>query len=379
MKILHLTLDYRPSIGGIATHIENLNRFLREQGVDSKVLHIVENSEEEGLENYGDTMKFHIKGDLKDLNKFLKIGKIRRVIDYVSPDMVHVHSFNALEFVVYRWKYPWVWTAHFSSLKEFAESKSLKDRLVKVVLKRIYRDASAIIAVSKFMKDVVSKLTDNPRIFVIPSGVDVERFRMEKSREEIRRMLGIPAERKVIFFPSRWVPFKGLHILMDAMDILKRRTPDLYRKTLLLLTGKGAGNMDYIRDMEKRIENHSDNVVVLDTIPPHEMPLYYSASDIVVIPSVKEPLGIVVLEALASGVPVIASRTGGIPDIIEDGVNGILFEEGNPEHLFEKLKELLENEKLATYLSRNGLKTAERFSWREIASRVKALYESVTR
>ncbi len=379
MRILHITLDYRPTIGGIATYVENLHLFLNRRGIDSRILHIVEDSGRDGLEDEGTGVyHLHMKKNLRDYRKLTQAGRVRRVVERLNPDLLHLHTLNGPEYIFYRWKYPWVWTGHFSQLKSLLESTRPKDLIVKAVLKRLYMDARVLIGVSTTSAELISRLVEHPRIRVVPGGVDIDRFRPdEKDRREMREKLEVGGDDIVVFYPSRWAPVKGTHIMAQAIDHIAREMPSVFRKLVFLLTGRASAPVSYRREVEEKIPPDA-RVIIMDRIDPQDMPLYYRASDIVAVPSLFEMQGISVLEAMASAVPVVASKVGGITGILRDGMDGFLVEPGNPAELADKIIHLSESENLRRKMGEVARKRAMEFSWTRVAERMEEIYREAS-
>jgi glycosyltransferase involved in cell wall biosynthesis len=110
-----------------------------------------------------------------------------------------------------------------------------------------------------------------------------------------------------------------------------------------------------------------DNVILIGRVPNYAMPIYYSSSDIVLLPSLSENFPVVALEAMSSGKPIIASRVGGIPELVSNNENGILVSPGNVEQLVGALLRLLENQSLRNRLGNMGRKLVEEeYDWKKI-------------
>ncbi|GEM_PF-767444 len=376
MRILHLTLDFRPRIGGIATYVENLHLFLNRRGIESMVLHVVENSDRDGFEDEGTGVyRLHMKKNLRDYRKLTQGSKVRRIVEKLNPDLLHLHTFNALEYLFYKWRYPWVWTAHFSQLKGLLESKKPKDVIIRAVLRKIYMDARVLIGVSTYSAQLVSRLVEHPDIYVVPGGVDTDRFRPnEEDRLKMRGRLNLNDEDILVFYPSRWVPVKGTHVLAKAINHISRQMPSLSKRLVFLLTGRATAPPSFRKEVESLIPPDA-RVIMMDQIEQSRMPLYYRASDIVAIPSLFEMQGMSVLEAMSSAVPVVASNVGGIPGILRDGMDGFLIEPGNHVELANKIIHLSESKELRERMGKVARKRAKDFSWSRVAERMEEIYE----
>lgn len=165
---------------------------------------------------------------------------------------------------------------------------------------------------------------------------------------------------------------KGLHVLVRAFPFVLKEFPNAQ----LFIAGKGYME-SFIRILIKSL-HLDENVKILGFIPDEKLPKLYALSHPFVLPSLYcESFGITLLEAMASGKPVVASNIGGIPEVVKDGVTGLLFKRGNPEDLADKIIMVLENRSLSESLvfnAKNLIK--ERYSWPVIASCMEDLYEN---
>jgi glycosyltransferase involved in cell wall biosynthesis len=209
------------------------------------------------------------------------------------------------------------------------------------------------------------------RTRVIYGGADPERFRPNPS-----------VERSGVLFVGRITPHKGVDRLIAAL-------PPGARLDVVGSTGhdQRPPECDY-PDLLRRLSAGRD-VRFLGPVSDRELPDLYRRAGVLALPSVEltcygrrvrvsELLGLVVLEAMASGTPVIASRLGGVPEIVEDGVTGFLVEPGNAEELRERLEELLGDRSLVARMGRRARElVVERFTWRACAERCLAAYEEL--
>ncbi len=215
---------------------------------------------------------------------------------------------------------------------------------------------------SKFLASRMPSLDD--KITVLPAGVDTERF-CPTDREAARREFGLPAG-PLVFFLSRLDKahyFKGLHILVRAL----KQAPE----ATLVIGGDGELRGRYERHAAKHL---GERAIFVGDVSESDLPRYYVAADVVVLPSIDrtEAFGLVLLEAMACGTPVVASRLRGVQTLVEDGVSGYLVAPGNEAELADKITSAAgERERM----SPNARRIAAGFSWTDIATRLKQLYE----
>lgn len=210
-----------------------------------------------------------------------------------------------------------------------------------------------------------------PRIVTVPCGVDTVRFR-PLGRARARRELGLATDEPVVLFVGRIEPLKGIEVLIRAAAQLEGR----FR---LLVVGGDGKDRERKAGLQALAEEMgiAGKVTFLDAVPHHDLPLYYNAADICVVPSYYESFGLVAIEAMACGVPVVASRVGGLKETVQDGRTGYLVPWRCPEPFAERLDLLLSNEPLRRSLGREARAAAERFRWSEVAARVEDVYHDL--
>ena len=188
------------------------------------------------------------------------------------------------------------------------------------------------------------------KIVVIPNGINLDEVTTEYTMEESRNILGLPHDVQIILFFGSLVPYKGPDILLKAFRSIKKEFP----KVKLIFAGRGQMH-DELCDLSKQFGLEND-VVFTGFVKEEEKPLYYKASDIFCLPSttMAESFGIVNLEAMASGIPIVSTDLGGIPDIVKEGENGLLAKPGDYKSLVNSLLCLLRDNKLKKKLGNNG-------------------------
>ncbi len=211
------------------------------------------------------------------------------------------------------------------------------------------------------------------RMHTIPCGVDLKLFH-RRDRSASRRQLELPEDSPVLLWVGRLERLKGVDILIEAAAQLARRD-----FTLLLVGGdERAGSLRAELEAQAEREGIAANVRFTGAVRHDDLPLYYSAADVCVIPSYYESFGLVAVEAMACGTPVVASRVGGLASTVTDGVNGYLIPWRCPEPFAEKLEVLLGNAELRANFSRAARRSVERFRWRNVALGIAGVYDTVT-
>lgn len=212
---------------------------------------------------------------------------------------------------------------------------------------------------------------DPERLVIVPNGVDVNRFSPNIDGEIVRRRFGIGGNLFVLFVGS-FLPVKGVRYLLESVPIVQSAMSNV----TFVLVGKGYRR----QSLESLCESLgvSKNVIFAGQVQYSEIPLFHAACDVLVSPSLSEGFSNVVIEAMASGRPVIGSRVGGTFDQIEDGLNGYLVEPKNPQKLAEKIIDLLSSPERREAMGRESRKIAENeFSMDLRVKRTLELYESL--
>ena len=210
------------------------------------------------------------------------------------------------------------------------------------------------------------------RIAVIPCGVDTELFR-PMPQVEAKRLLALPPD-PLLLYVGRLQPIKGLETLLEAMTALDGAAQ------LLIVGGDQDepenGHADYLRERVS-VLGLRERVSFLGAQPQERLRLFYAAADATVMPSYYESFGMVALEAMACGSPVIASRVGGLTTTVRDGVTGFLVPEGDAGALAERVALLLEDRGRRAQLGREAQRWAAEHRWPCVAEAVCRLYSDL--
>jgi len=214
------------------------------------------------------------------------------------------------------------------------------------------------------------------RVFVVPPGVDLSVFQ-PVDRDEARRKIGYGPGR-LLLFVGRLERLKGVEVAIRALALLRDRNHDDVRLLILGEDSKDGdeGEKDRLKAVAADV-GVRDRVDFLGSVAHHELPYFYSAADVCVMPSYSESFGLVGLEAQASGRPVVGSDVSGLRSVIRDQVSGYLIAGHDPAEYAERIGRLLEDPELAQQMGRRGRLLAQRYSWTRTADRLRELFEDV--
>lgn len=225
---------------------------------------------------------------------------------------------------------------------------------------------------------------DIQRIVVIPCGVDLNHFHPIE-QVTAREQLGVPPHpHKMLLFVGRIEPLKGIDTLLRAMALLVEYHPAWWGDICLAIIGgdrretpdQWSTEMRRLRRLQGEL-GIGELVTFQGSQDQRKLPVFYSAADAVIVPSHYESFGMVALEAMACGTPVIASNVGGLRYTVRDGETGLLVPREDPAALAEKIAVLLDDEAFRLQLGQQATQTAQRYSWTTIASEIRELYDEV--
>lgn len=246
----------------------------------------------------------------------------------------------------------------------------------RLILPRYLQAYSKIIATSQtYAKSsrILRKL--GRQVTVVPNGVDCDRFHPGVNATGLRRSLRVEGKFVLLFVGAltKWHRYKGLDLLLRSLRIAVGDDPDL----LLVVVGDGDLRSDYLRLSEWL--GLKENVIFAGDVSDDLLPQHYALADALVLPSrdMSEGFGLTLLEANASGKPVIASRVGGIPSVVQNGHNGLLVPPNEPAELAKAILQLKRNPQQCEEMGSNGRVFAQLHDWTVVASRTEQVYKEL--
>ncbi len=393
MRVDVISREYPPEVyGGAGVHVAELVRALRPD-LDVIVRCFGMPRDEP------DVFSYLVPAELSGANPSIATLGVDLQIaqDVAGANLVHSHTWyaNAAGMLASQLHgIPHVVTAHsLEPLRPWkAEQLGGGYRVSRWIERSAFAEASAIIAVSEGMKRDIMRsypFLDEARVTVVHNGIDLERWKPVND-DEIVRGLGIDPTRPSVVFVGRITRQKGLPYLLKAAALLPHDVQ-------LVLCAGAPDTPEILAEVQAGVaglQSERSGVIWLDTLlSHHELAAVLSQATTFVCPSVYEPLGIVNLEAMACSTPVVGTATGGIPEVIDDGVTGRLVPidqvgdgTGTPidpdkfiADLAATLREVVSDPERARRMGAAGRRRAERdFSWTSIADRTRAIYGSLT-
>ena len=383
MKVGMFTREYPPEVyGGAGVHVTELTRFMREI-VDVDVHCMGAPRDEAGVYVHGvDPALADANGAIKTLSTGL------RMADAASGlDVVHSHTWYSglgghLTGLLH--EIPHVVTAHSLEPDRPWKREQLGGgyNVSSWSEKNAMEYADAVIAVSSGMKDSILRAyprIDDAKVHTVLNGIDPEKWYPDAGT--IADELGVDTSRPVVAFVGRITRQKGVPHLLKAAQ--------RFDEGIQLILCAGAPDTEEIaaetEGLVEKLQAQRDGVFwVKDMLPPERIRQVYSVADVFVCPSIYEPLGIVNLEAMACGTAVVASRVGGIPEVVVDGETGVLVDydaadaEGFERRLAEAVNAVAGDRERAAAMGAAGLERAKsEFSWRTIAQQTVDIYKGL--
>ena len=247
---------------------------------------------------------------------------------------------------------------------------AVRNPALKLLTRQVLRHVDGTAAVSRDLAERMDRLAPGlPRVHVIPNGIDIETFR-PGNRYDAREELGLPKESTYLLFVGGLIPVKGIAYLREALSPLLQDRPGLR----LLLAGDGPLRPE-LESWARRTA--PAQVHFLGGVPHERMPTVYRAADGFVLPSQNEGLPNALLEAMASGLPCVASPVGDIPRVIRHGRNGLLLQAQDALELRKQVLRMLDDPDEAASLASHAFESAQAFSEQVSFDRVIQLYETL--
>jgi len=389
VRILLLSWEYPPRVvGGLGRHVGALSRSLAAQGHDVHVVtrgyaaddlpddeviegvHVVRVGEAPPVIDFGTQLVPWVLA----FNNRVQAAAHRLAREHGPFDVLHAHDWlvaYATAGLKEAWDLPVVATVHATeSGRHQGWLPGPMNKLIHQVEWWLTYEARRVITCSQYMHDQVVELFTKPpeTLDVVPNGVDVRDFALPDAEVAAFRRELAPPDTNVVLFAGRLEYEKGVQTVLDALHGLRERVGD----TEFLIAGVGT----YSEELRRKVSELGleDHVRFTGFLADHELRLHYAAADIAVAPSIYEPFGLVAVEAMACGTPVVVGDTGGLREVVSGG-HGLTFTPQDADHLTDVLAQVLTDGSLAAELTLRGRdRILARYDWDDVASSTVDVY-----
>lgn len=369
-RILYISYHINPLVnpgcrtsGGMNIVLNYLSRYLTDLGHDVCIITSHE------LEK---TKVVHVNGyRIVCIPKTDFRNHLKEFVDDFKPQIIHLHYWKSGKYSDPLFgKYPIVVSFHTLGIPKKLLGFSVEGERIRIEQYLVDLSDAVITSSSCERNDLIEHYNAEPvRVTTINLGVDSRVFR-PIPKDLAKRFVGL--NDRFILYAGRLVQDKGLHLLLHAM----KRLP--LEIKLLIVGGTQEEIQDFKNKYPKLVEG--DSRIVFKGIVEHSyMPFYYSSAECVVIPSLYESFGLVALESMACGVPVVASNTGGLSVLVKNNFNGYLFERGNVDSLAQRLHDFLEDKSNALLMRERAFRSTKKYNWNDTVRKYLQVYSAIIR
>ena len=361
MRIGLISADFAPNIGGVAAHVVELGTALGRAGHDVHIFTLPIGDQKMPTSNWRG-MTVH-RPAIRKSKPFYTWAMHRFLKDFLKTqplDVLHVHGMRPLE-ATRALNVPVLFTNHTSGfLKRLEKGKRAKQRAGKMLT-----HIAHVLAPSEELVEATRTVGYMGDVDFIPNGVDTNRFQPGPPSERIH--LNLREDETVVLLARRLVEKNGVVVFAEA--ITKMDNPN----TRFLFAGDGP-EREKVKSILKK-GNCLEKAIFLGNVPNDRMAALYRAADISVLPSFMEATSITGLESMATGLPLVGTRVGGIPTLVQHEKTGLLVEPGSPDELATAISKLLENPSLRTKMGQAARERAiHHFSWDHLATATALVY-----
>jgi glycosyltransferase involved in cell wall biosynthesis len=376
-RIKILRIQSRICIGGPAVHTEMLSRYMPGDRYESVVVggavDMHESCRADDLKRKGVDVRIldDMKRSLAVLRDLKSIYKIYRMIMREKPDIVETHTakagatgriaaFLAGVPVIIHTFHGHVFDGYFGPF--VTQAILLIEKVLACITTQI------VVLSEKQRHDIAMKyrIAPSKKVKLIPLGFELDRFLSLHRNGHLRKELGVSSDAKLIAIIGRIVPIKNHEMMLRVMEKLNEGKMEVH----LAVVGDGelkntivkAGNRKYIHFLGWR----------------SDLEYIYSGIDLLALTSLNEGTPLAIIEAMASGVPVVSTAVGGVPDIVVDGENGFTCEANDDEEMYKKIESILMNKELnSTFISNARKRVIERYMYQRLIKDMDELYQNV--
>jgi len=387
MNICMLSWEYPPRIvGGISRHCQGLARALAKMGHTVYLITLdfpgaPYYEEDEGVRVYRTAIELGHPNFIVWVllfNHFME-KKVAMLSKQEKFEVIHAHDWLVAPASISSKHYlgaPLISTIHSTEVGRSRGLHNPDSYLIDGLEWWLTYESKRIIVISNSMRQEVRehfRLPDE-KIDVIPNAIDSSKYEIRVDRDDVKRRFGIDSSERIVLFIGRLVPQKGVEYLIMATPKIIEKHPE----ARVVIVGNGWSK-DYLLNLASSI-GCQHKVLFLGFLSDQDLIELTLSSDVLVIPSIYEPFGIVALEGMAAGVPIVASNTGGLAEIIEHDKTGFLAYKENPDSIAYGVNKILSDPGYASWLVQNAKrKIREVYSWDAVARKTVETYEKALR
>ena len=384
MRVLMLSWEYPPRVvGGISRVVHDLSHKLVNSGHDVTVV-TYKDGNVPYFEDDDGVLVYRVDNFMISPNNFidwimqLNFNMIAKAGEIIAEkgkfDVIHAHDWltaYAGKTLKHAYNTPLISTIHATEAGRNSGIRGEMQKYINDTEWMLTYESSEVIVNSHYMKNELQRLFGLPyeKINVVPNGVNLTLFNDVERDYDFRRIFAMDNE-KIILFMGRLVYEKGITTLISAMPKILNN----YHDAKLVIAGKG-GMIDELRAQVNYL-GLGNKVYFTGYLGSKDVQKMYKCADVAVFPSTYEPFGIVALEAMLSGTPVVVSDIGGLNEIVEHGVNGMKSYAGNANSLADSILALLFNPELCETVTKNAKeKVKSQYNWTKITEETHFAYE----
>jgi D-inositol-3-phosphate glycosyltransferase len=386
--------------GGMNVYVRELARDLARRGIDVDVYTRQREHDHPRIQEIAPGARvIHIEAGpvtyLPKMDVYDRLDEFTAGVDaYVREhglryDVIHAHYWLSAEVarvLAPRWGVPRIQMFHTLGLvkREVMDEDVDGESDIRVEIeRRAVRESAAVIAASEIEATELEQLyaANSGKLRIIPCGVDPDVFHPIR-QADARRALGRDECERLVLFVGRIEQIKGIDVLLRAVGIIFQTYPELRGEICLLVVGgaidaeDSAAETDKIIELRRLVHEHrlEDTVDFVGSQDQPRLALYYNAADVCAVPSLTESFGLVALESMACGTPVVGTRVGGLQTVIENDVSGLLVSAGDDAALAEAMARVLLDPALRLRLAAGARERAKAYSWHRVGEAVAGLY-----
>lgn len=359
---------WRKTTGGLSRYDQNLLKELLKIDQENKYTAIITPPDQEEFDLHSQNLKTLVVPiphySLNEQTKFLKILKKQNF------DLVHFANFNHPIF----YKRPFIVTIHDLIMHLYPSGAQKRSRIRQFIYKKVMKDCrravKIIVPSQSTRQDLVKMLRFPENKIVVTTEGSEQGFRLHSDREiiNVKERLNLPD--CYLLYVSRWTAYKGLVNLLEAYRMIReKKFPDLG----LVICGKPDHSSPEVEQLVRQSQRNNPKIITPGFVNDEELAAIYSAADVYVHPSFYEGFGIMILEAFASGVPVVTSNVSSLPEV--SGTAAMLVSPHSPYQIANACLSILSDKNKAQEMVQKGLERVKKYSWAKMAEQTLEVYK----